>query len=275
MTPWEVRFWGVRGSFAECAPEFSGVGGHTSCVSVLSHDTIVIFDAGTGLIDCGRWILEKHSGLRHIFLFLSHAHLDHITGLPAFQPLLSRDFAIHIFGGTFHLYGGCENVLNTLITPPYFPVTLEQLPAEITFHDITPGESVQINSKLAIHTIALNHPDGGCGYRLADGHKSLAYLSDTTHSTETDKTFQDFCQNTNMLIYDATFTDEEFAKHPDWGHSTWREAVRLAQKAHVQNLALFHHNPTHTDTMMNAIEKEAQSLFPQAFVSKQGQIFEF
>lgn len=79
-----------------------------------------------------------------------------------------------------------------------------------------------------------------------------------------------FIQRTDLLIYDATFTEEEFAAKPTWGHSTWNHAVALAKAAAIRELALFHHDPGHDDTFMEDIETEAQAHFSHTFVARQG-----
>lgn len=85
MQTWQVDFWGVRGSTQQSGSEYVGIGGHTSCVSVLAHKNLYIFDAGSGLLNCGQWLLSHErpdERPEKIYIFLSHAHLDHITGLP-------------------------------------------------------------------------------------------------------------------------------------------------------------------------------------------------
>ena len=52
-----------------------------------SHGQTVIFDAGTGIIQAGRYLSQRLEGGGKIHLFLTHLHIDHIQGLPFFKPL--------------------------------------------------------------------------------------------------------------------------------------------------------------------------------------------
>jgi phosphoribosyl 1,2-cyclic phosphodiesterase len=265
---WQVNFWGVRGSTPQSGPDFVKVGGHTSCVSVLVNKSLYIFDAGTGLIDCGQWILSQEKPEK-IYLFLSHAHLDHITGLPFFAPLWLKDWELHIFAASLAPYGGLQNILSRIFAPPYFPVSWSQVPSKIHLTDLDISESLHLLDHMIVETIELNHPGGSSGYRMKHGDLSLAYITDSAPMPEPEGLIN-FVKGVDLLIYDATFTDKALQEKPDWGHSTWREGTKLAIQANVKQLALFHHDPLHTDTMMQATEIEAQAKFANTFVAKQG-----
>jgi phosphoribosyl 1,2-cyclic phosphodiesterase len=266
--PFQVTFWGVRGSYSPCGPAYQKVGGHTSCVSLKSKDSFLIFDAGTGLIDAGDALLQK--GIKKATLFISHAHADHINGLAFFKPLHLPDFDLTIIAGGVKT--GIESILARVISPPYFPVPWDQLASTRFCQDITTGSSLTFDH-LKISTIALDHPGGSCGYRVDDGHQSFCYITDTAHTPGTvNQDLVDFIRNAHLFIYDAAFTEEEFAAKSTWGHSTWNQAVILAKAAGVQNLALFHHNPEHDDDFMDSLEVQARAQFPLAFVARQGMI---
>ena len=89
-----VRFWGVRGSYPVSSKSVLRYGGHTSCVEipVEGADFHVIMDAGTGLPELGRKLLEGPCGEGRgtVHLFLSHLHWDHVQGLPLFAPARAR-----------------------------------------------------------------------------------------------------------------------------------------------------------------------------------------
>ena len=76
-----------------------------------------------------------------------------------------------------------------------------------------------------------------------------------------------------MLIYDATYTDEEFPNaFITWGHSTWQEGIRLADAAGVKTLVIFHHDPGHDDDMMDTIAAEAGIARPGTKVAQEGMV---
>jgi ribonuclease BN (tRNA processing enzyme) len=48
------------------------------------------------------------------------------------------------------------------------------------------------------------------------------------------------------------------------------EAIHVAQRANVRQLALFHHDPMHTDDELEEIERQAQAIFPPTFMAREG-----
>lgn len=264
----KVTFWGVRGSHPQCQPAYEKVGGHTSCVTVEVDHHYIILDAGTGLIEAGHDILKQN--LKKATLLLSHPHADHINGLGFFKPLHCLDFELKIISAQA---AGSEDIRSTLgkiISPPYFPVPWEQIACQRTYVDL-PQESEFSLHHLKVSTIGLDHPGGSTGYRLENDQTSLCYVTDTTHTPgRLNHDLIQFVRGADLLIYDAMFTEEEFAAKPTWGHSTWNESVVIAKAASVKKLALFHHHPEHDDLFMDQIEKEAQRQFEAAFVSRQG-----
>lgn len=272
----KVTFWGVRGSCPQCQPNFAEVGGHTSCVSLEVYGQYLIFDAGTGFVDAGNEVLKR--GFKKATLLISHTHADHISGFAFFKPLHQPDFEITIIASGLlredQKRGGIESVLSRVISPPYFPVPWDQIACTRTCLDVPTGSQFSLNH-LKISTIALDHPGGSAGYRVDTGHQSVCYITDTTHTPgELNHGLVEFIRRADLLIYDATFTEEEFAAKPAWGHSTWNQAVALAEAAAIGELALFHHSPDHDDAFMGGIEAQARSQFSRAFVAKQGMTWE-
>ncbi len=270
----KVTFWGVRGSYPQCKTDYAKVGGHTSCVSLEVDDQYLIFDAGTGIIDAGDEVLKR--GLKKATLLISHVHADHISGFAFFKPLHSSDFDLTIIASGLLSregdLGGIESTLSKAISPPYFPVPWNQIACKRTCIDVPTGAQFSVNH-LKITTMALDHPGGSSGYRVEVGDKSVCYITDTAHIPgELNHELVEFIQRTDLLIYDAAFTEEEFAAKPTWGHSTWNQAVALAKAAAIRDLALFHHNPDHDDAFMADIETQAQEHFSRAFVACQGMI---
>ena len=69
----------------------------------------------------------------------------------------------------------------------------------------------------------------------------------------------DLCAGVDLLIHDAQFTPEEFAQRADWGHCTVDYAVEVAGQAGVGELVLFHHDPAHGDSTVDALLEGAQA----------------
>ncbi|MHB2020039.1 MAG: MBL fold metallo-hydrolase, partial [Candidatus Xenobia bacterium] len=77
------------------------------------------------------------------------------------------------------------------------------------------------------------------------------------------KAFIDFVQGADLLIHDSQYTEGEYGDHMGWGHSTVEDAVRVATAGNVARLALYHHDPTHTDETIDAMQAEARRLAQQ------------
>lgn len=263
----KITFWGTRGSYPIASPQTIKVGGRTSCVSVEIDGRLFILDAGTGLIPLGESSQIQHYDQATILL--SHLHLDHIIGIPFFKPIWLKDWSINFYSGMAKPYGGLEKTLERCFKPPYFPVPWKGFTAKRFCHDVNAGQILNFGA-VSVNAIDLDHPGGACGYRLSHQGRAIVYLTDTGHNDLSRPEFARFSRDADLLIYDSTFTEAEFAHHTNWGHSTWEEATALAKAAKVRHLALFHHNPDHTDTEMYNILNQAQARFPDTILAIDG-----
>jgi len=263
-----VKLWGVRGSIACPSPRHIVFGGNTSCVEVSAGDRRLILDAGTGLRALGKELLEE--GVTEAHLLLTHTHWDHINGFPFFTPAYRKEWHLEIMAGHLTEIGGVQKILSGQMATPMFPVPFDELHAELKFTDFRAGDTFDLPGDIKIRTRPLNHPDGATGYRIEYAGKSLCYVTDTEHVIgKPDQNVLDLIQGADVLIYDSTYTDEEFPKHLGWGHSTWQEGVRLARAADVKQLVIFHHDPDHDDEFMEHVEAEARELFQGATVARE------
>lgn len=263
----ELEFWGVRGSIACPSPDHVVFGGNTSCILVVAGDQHLVLDAGTGLRSLGNRFLEED--VRHAWLLITHTHWDHINGFPFFKPAYVKDHRFEIRAG--HLpQGGVRDVLSGQMTGPTFPVPLEAMRAELVFEDFVSGDSFNLGSDIAVKTAPLNHPNGATGYRIEYGGRSVCYVTDTEHVVgKPDQTVLGLIEGADLVVYDSTYTDQEFPLRAGWGHSTWQEAVRLCRSANVKQLAIFHHDPDHDDTFLAQVEVDARQEWANAFVARE------
>lgn len=263
-----VKFWGVRGSIACPSSEHVIYGGNTSCVEVSSNGINIILDAGTGLRGLGQDYLRRQatSGI----LLLTHTHWDHINGFPFFGPAYIPGWKFRVLAGHLKETGGVRSVLASQMAHPTFPVPFSALKAEMSYEDFEAGQTLEdLAEGLVVRTAPLRHPNGATGYRLELGGRAICYVTDTEHRPgEPDRHILSLIEDADMVIYDSTYTDGEFAAKIGWGHSTWQEGVRLCRAANARSLAIFHHDPDHVDTVMAAIEREARQTWDGAFVSR-------
>lgn len=269
-----VKFWGVRGSIACPGPDTARYGGNTPCIEVRCGSHQIIFDGGTGLRPFGHELMAK-GGTLNADLFLTHCHLDHVSGLPFFAPLFAPDHTLRIWAGNLAPKFSLEQTLRTMMSPPLFPIEVESFKATIAYHDFLPGTVLQPHVGVIIHTAMLNHPGGAVGYRLEFGGKSLAYITDTELLPgEIDRGHLSLARGVDLLIFDSTYTEAEIVNHRGWGHSTWNDGVRLANAAGARSLCLFHHDPSHDDNFMDSLASQAAAARPGTIAARDGLVLD-
>ncbi|WP_142847654.1 MBL fold metallo-hydrolase [Telmatospirillum sp. J64-1] len=262
----KVKFWGVRGSIACPSPDHVIYGGNTSCVQVDAGGKVFIIDAGTGIRNCGLELARR--GVQDVVLLLTHTHWDHINGFPFFGPAFNPDYTIRVMAGHLKNNGGVQTVLASQMSTPMFPVPLEALRSRLSFEDFSAGQTLEFGD-VVVRTAPLRHPNGATGYRIEHGGASVCIVTDTEHVPgEPDATILKLIEGADLVIYDSTYTDDEFPAKVGWGHSTWQEGVRLCRQARVKRLAIFHHDPDHTDSFMEKLEDEARRLWDGTVVAR-------
>jgi phosphoribosyl 1,2-cyclic phosphodiesterase len=269
-----VNFWGVRGSIPCPGSNTVRYGGNTPCVEMQVGRNHLVFDGGTGLHVLGQSMLKKMPAAAHIFF--THSHWDHMQGFPFFSPGFVRGNHFFIYGAIAPDGSTVEQRLNDQMLHPNFPVPLQIMQADLDFCDVTPGEPIKIDDIL-VETAPLNHPGEAVGYRVNWRGGAATYITDTEHYADRmDENVLWLARNADVLIYDSTYTDEEYHSPQSpkigWGHSTWQEAVKIAQAANVKNLVIFHHDPAHDDDFLDNVGKQAKAKFPGAVMAKEGMV---
>ncbi len=266
-----VKFWGVRGSTPTPQAENLRYGGNTSCVEVRLGDQIYIFDCGTGFRVLGRE-LEREFGERPFaaHVFVSHFHWDHIQGMPFFRPLYdspNSQFIFHSSSRTRSL----EQVMAEQMASPYFPVNLDQMKAKLDFYNIENG-CLPMADGTRIKTAWLNHPQGCMGFRLETQQGILVYATDNEPGDANfDKAVRKLAEGADILIYDAQYLPEEYAaRRHGWGHSHWREAVNVVMESGAKELILYHHDPDHTDAIVDKVVEDARNYYPKVRAAAEG-----
>jgi len=267
---YRLRFWGVRGTVPTADIEKLRFGGNTPCAAVdLGGGDYLVLDCGSGLRLFGSAVSSGEPGPKRYHILLSHYHLDHVEGLPFFQPLYDPQSAITFYG--FESGGKrVKEILETLISPPYFPIRMGGVPSKLDYRT-TDGTPLSIGD-LRVSTLRLNHPDGSQSYRLEHGDHRIVFATDHEHGDERiDRALVEFSQGVDYLIYDATYQEAEYEKlRRGWGHSTWYAAVQTARAARVGTLVLFHHHPDHTDKDLDKILRIARKELPSTEIAREG-----
>jgi phosphoribosyl 1,2-cyclic phosphodiesterase len=253
----KVRFWGVRGSISCPGAEYARYGGNTSCLEVTAGGRRLIFDAGTGIRPLGVELARQASD---IDIYFTHTHLDHISGLTFFAPLFDKRSSVRMWAGHLETPYTLKKVVGHLMQAPLYPVSLDVFQARVEFKEFRSGDALSCG-EVGMRTAPLNHPNGATGYRIDHRGKSICYITDTEHREgQRDATIVELCRGADVMIYDSSYTDEEYPRYRGWGHSTWQEGVRIADAAGVGTLVVFHHDPSHDDAFMDGVARAAAAL---------------
>ena len=258
--------WGSRGSLATPGRDTLTYGGNTPCIEVtLADGTIVILDAGTGIRGLG--VRLRGEGRRSICLCLTHLHLDHLEGLGFFAPIWDPSTEVNIWGPPSSVRS-LQDRIQRYFSPPLFPMQLSDVRAQVTFHDVMSDEweigGARISSEL------ISHPGPTLGFRLQEDGRSLAYLPDhepvlggDLHQISTDWiSGYALAEGATALLHDGQYSEEEYDDAKiGWGHSSIADAVAFAEVAGVERLLLFHHDPLHSDSELEALEKRSRELW--------------
>jgi phosphoribosyl 1,2-cyclic phosphodiesterase len=269
QTAMSVKFWGVRGSIACPGAHNARYGGNTSCVEVRCGGRVLIFDAGSGLRELGKALAA--GPVVDADIFLSHCHLDHIVGFPFFAPLYSKEASVRLWAGHLLPDRKLEQVVGQMMAPPLFPISYDVFKAKVEFRDFVAGETLTPCGGVLLRTLPLNHPQGATGYRLESLGRSIAYVTDNEPmGEEPDPLLVAFLSGVDVLVYDCTYTDEEYRTHVGWGHSSWTHGLRVAAAAGAKTFCIFHHDPDHDDAALAEIETQARRLRAGSVVAREG-----
>jgi phosphoribosyl 1,2-cyclic phosphodiesterase len=299
-----LTFYGCRGSIPVSGDSYTRYGGSTPCVVVHAGSRDIVLDAGSGIVDYSRDLLEGYGeepAPIQTDLFITHLHLDHLIGLPFFKPIYMPDTTLRMWGPPSNRFGHFEEAIDCLIKPPFFPVALFEMQSVKTFHDIADShvvyflegrdEPVQLRPnhprdreqlpdpddvEIEVHCMrGYNHPKSGVFiYKVLYGGKTLVYATDTEGFVHGDRRLMHFARGADVLIHDAMYTDDHYISMPEptqgYGHSTVEIASALADKAGVDRLFFFHHDPASTDDRLDEAESIGKSLFANSAVARDG-----
>jgi phosphoribosyl 1,2-cyclic phosphodiesterase len=277
----DVTFWGVRGSVPTPGKDTARYGGNTLCIELAfpGADRTVVLDAGSGIRLLGHDLIARprpHGG-NCIDLVLTHTHIDHILGLPYFQPLYRPQTRLTCYGPVTWPGVRLEQVIGDQFTYRYFPVRHTELAASITYVELKEG-ATDLGNGIVFKAAYLNHPLLCMGYRFEHDGRTLVTAFDTepfcnlfsadpedegydemaAHlgqqaAEEAQERMRAFFAGADLLIHDGQFTRQEYlAGCKGWGHSPIEEAIEAAEAGNVRRLALVHHDPLRTDRELDA-----------------------
>ncbi|MEM7254310.1 MAG: MBL fold metallo-hydrolase [Pseudomonadota bacterium] len=294
-----IRFWGVRGSYPAPFQTHLGIGGNTACVEIRSGDSVLILDAGTGIIPLGNALMEE-PGISELNIVLTHYHWDHISGLPFFVPAFATGRSIRFYGPG----NDPEDIRKSIshqMKAPFFPVETEIWLASIDY--LSPDKHEMEFGSMSVSTFNVHHPGSTYGYRIELNGRTVVYASDNELAfidqsidrrkeefdegekalleamrAEEKSRAIEFMQDVDVLIHDAQYTPEDYRAKRGWGHSCYVDTVNAAIDANVDSLYLFHLDPSYDDSVAADIHHSAMGIIDerkaplQCHVAREGEI---
>ncbi len=275
-----VTLFGTRGSLAAPGPETTRYGGNTPCVEVRANDgAVLVLDAGTGIRRLGAQI---PSSIARLDILLTHLHMDHIQGLGFFRALYDPRIEVHIWGPSRSTLS-LQADLSHFLSPPLFPVYLRDLP-RVTCH-VVPQSPFDIGS-FHIRSALICHPGPTVGYRIEADTGIIAYLPDHEPALGLQNgqwrgadwtSGHELAAGADLLLHDAQYTDEEYARCVGWGHSSYQHAFEFAANVSAKEIVPLHHDPSHDDETLDRLLKDAVRRFNPSFkvsAGREGVTFE-
>ena len=271
MADLTVDLFGVRGTLPTSQPEMTRYGGNTSCVLVQSQTRTLILDAGSGIVPLGRKLLAD--GIRDFDILITHAHYDHVIGLPFFPPMMRQDTTVNIW------FAGCDgasdtqSLLSGLIRQPFLPFAPTDLPAKIVPQAL-PKSGCTMFGDVEVQSAPVNHPGGSAAFRVSAAGRSFVYVPDFEHDDGAqDAKLTAFLSNADLAVLDCTYTPEEYPDYKGFGHSHWQKCSQIATQANVQQWGVFHHAQSRSDDALDTLASQIKAVDETAFIAREGTRF--
>ena len=267
-----VTFFGVRGS-ASSFKKHAKYGVNTSCVLVMADDTAIVLDCGSGAQPLGD-VLCSNTSIKYINILISHMHLDHIIGLPCFEPFNRDDLIINVYS-EMRMGRTVKQQLDLFMRPPFWPVNTDIFAAHPDFRTFLKNESFTLPGEIAVDTMPSNHPDDSTVFRINYKGKSIVYALDFEHSNEASAQLIDFAKDCDLLIYDAAYLFDMYEEHKGWGHSTWEIGKAIGEWANAKHTALSHFAYNLTDFQLDMEEARLELIGnKKCFAAREGMTIE-
>ena len=267
----EFTLRGVRGTMPVCVPGGTVYGGNTSCILLRHGARVAILDAGSGIVGLGRDLIAE--GVAAVDIFISHAHYDHVIGLPFFLPLYRSDIRVTLwYAGSPSAPDG-RSLLADLIRAPFLPMGPSDLRCDLHFAALPEAGTIDLGGGTTLATCPVNHPGGAVAMRIGRGAGDLVYAPDFEHDDgPMDAQLVGLMQGAAVALLDCTYLPEDYLHHAGYGHSHWQKCASLAARAGVRRMGMFHHNFTRTDEAIAAAEAAARQVDPAIFAAREGMV---
>lgn len=264
------QVWGARGSIFSGGLQKVVFGGDTTCFSLTGAGGLTIIDAGSGLRAMGEAMARNGKAPPlEIDLLLTHLHFDHICGLPFFEPIFSDQTVLRIWSAAFERDEEFRETLSRVMSPPIFPKFRHW--DGVRLCTAQAGIAIPLAMGGTAMPFPLHHPDGAFGWRIDTAGRSVTIAADhEAGNSAVDTGIIDTARDTDLLVVDAMYTDEEIPHRQGWGHSTWRQGLAIGTAAKARHTLMTHHDPGRLDIELEAMERDARSESPNVTFARSG-----
>ncbi len=282
---------------------------HLTSLLLRREGELFLFDCGEGTQVSLRKLNLRWKKITAIFI--SHTHADHVTGLPGIMMLSSqvdRDEPLYIIGPpkTREYVEMSKQVLDMYINYEIRVIELEETGVVFEGEDFVIRSFPLRHSKRCVgYTFEENERPGvffpekadekkiprgplwsrlqaGEAVTLPDGGRAepgdvmgpprkgrkVSYVTDTLYGGD----IAGNVAGADLLICEGMFTDELQESAEEKKHLTSIQAARIAKSAQVSKMGLIHYSPRYTEGDLKKLLKEAKSVFPHTFLTRDGQI---
>jgi len=259
--PVQLTVCGPRGSFPAYGEQYLEFGNDTSCYCLRDGENGLILDCGSGLGKAA----EVLKDCRAVDVLLSHVHYDHIMGL--FE---NRDFfrnrEVTFYGG-FAVWrkAETENTDGKVL----FPID-SLIPGLVK--NAEHGVSYSLRSGFQVRFSSSNHGDGTQMIEVSKDKLRICYTGDYEH--DSGYSLDKLVAGCDLLLFDGSYTPNDYPKYKGWGHSSWEEGVNIAIAAKVKKLLITHHAPQYNDELLLREEQKARLFFTDVDFARQNSVYE-